>query len=38
MEISSHMFWHAINRHYKKKIVIMKTFKEKGLRILIDQF
>ncbi len=36
METSSHILWHAINKH-EKKIMIMKRFKEKGPRILFGQ-
>jgi hypothetical protein len=33
---SSHIFWHAINKH-EKKYIIMKKIKEKGLGILFGQ-
>jgi hypothetical protein len=39
METSSHILWATINEHEKNIIIIMKTFKEKGLEgILFGQF
>jgi hypothetical protein len=37
MKNSSHIFWHSINKHEKKKFIIMKKFK-KGLGVLFGQF
>jgi len=37
METSSHILWHAINKH-EKQIIIMNFFIKKGPRILSGQF
>jgi hypothetical protein len=38
METLSHILWPAVNKYEKKKFIIMKKRKEKGLGILFGQF
>jgi hypothetical protein len=38
METSSHILWHAINKHEKKNNYNYENIFKKGLGILFDQF
>jgi hypothetical protein len=38
METSSHIIWHAIDKHERKIIYNYEKFKEKGPRILFGHF
>jgi hypothetical protein len=38
IKVYGNILVHEIDKHEKKKIIVMKTFKEKGLEKPFDQF